>query len=116
MKVTRIAEAQAYDAPEHFGMACLRLQGKEASPARSMWMALSHLLPGGHTSLKASAQEKLYLVIAGHVTVSNGTEEAVLGPLDSCLIAAGEARALRNETTLPASIALVMQETAQGGA
>lgn len=110
MEVTRISEARGYTAPEHFDMACLRLQGKEATGARSMWMGLSHLLPGGHTSLKASRQEKLYLVISGHVTLSNGAEEVVLGPMDSCHFAADEARALRNDTTLPATILLIMQE------
>jgi quercetin dioxygenase-like cupin family protein len=110
MQVTRISEAKPYQAPEHFDMACLRLQGKEASTAKSMWMGMSHLLPGGHTSLKASPQEKLYIVISGHVTLSNGEEEAVLGPLDSCVFAPGEGRALRNDTNLPATILLIMQE------
>ncbi|SFA70394.1 Cupin domain-containing protein [Poseidonocella pacifica] len=111
MEITRITEAQPYDAPGHFGMACLRLQGKEATGAKSMWMALSHLLPGGRTSLKASDQEKLYFVVEGLVTISNGSDEAVLSPRDSCLIAPGEGRELRNDTTLPATILLVMQET-----
>ncbi|WP_420006448.1 cupin domain-containing protein [Arenibacterium sp. LLYu02] len=111
MRITRISEARGYEAPEHYDMACLRLQGKEASEAGSMWMGMSHLLPGGHTSLKASAQEKIYLVLAGEVTMSNGTETAVLGVMDSCFIAAGESRALRNETNLPATILLVMQVT-----
>lgn len=112
MRVTRIAQAKAYEAPEHFGMACLRLQGKEASETRSMWTGLSHLLPGGHTSLKASDQEKIYVVIFGQVTISNGTEEVTLGPLDSCVMAPGEARKLENRTTLPATILLTMEEIA----
>lgn len=91
-------------------MACLRLQGKEASAASSMWMGMSNLLPGGHTSLKASPQEKFYVVISGHVTLSNGDKEVVLGPLDSCFFEAGEARALRNDTNLHATILLIMQE------
>lgn len=111
MQVTRISQADRYDAPEHFEMACLRLQGKAASSAKSMWMGMSHLLPGGHTSLKASPQEKLYLVIAGHVTLSNGEKDVVLGPMDSCYFAPNEDRALRNDTSLPATIVLIMQET-----
>lgn len=114
MQITRIANAGSYVAPEHFDMACLRLQGKEASSASSMWMGMSHLLPGGHTSLKASPQEKLYLVISGHVTVENGSEKVVLGPLDSCVFAPGEERALSNDTNLPATIVLVMQESGSG--
>lgn len=110
MQITRISDAEGYQAPEHFDMSCLRLQGKEASTANSMWMGMSHILPGGHTSLKASAQEKLYLVIAGQVTLSNGNEEVVLGPLDSCFFESGESRALRNDTNFPATIVLIMQE------
>lgn len=111
MQVTRISSAGRYEASEHFDMACLRLQGREATDARSMWIGLSHLLPGGHTSMKASPQEKIYVVMSGHVTVVTATERAVLGPLDSCVVAPGEVRQLRNDTTLPATILLAMQET-----
>lgn len=110
MKVTRIDEAPAYEAPEHYGMAMARLQGHEASETAAMWAGLSHLLPGGHTSLKASPHEKIYVVIAGEVTIGNGEEEAVLGPLDSCVIARGEARKLENRGKLPATVLLVMEK------
>ncbi|WP_417669241.1 cupin domain-containing protein [Roseibium sp.] len=110
MQTTRIGDAHTYDAPEHFDMACLRLQGKEATRTEGMWMGMSHLLPGGRTSLKASPQEKLYLVVSGEVTVGNGNEEVTLGPLDSCVIGRGEPRVLENRTTLPATIVLVMEE------
>lgn len=110
MEIIRITEARPYDAPGHIDMTCLRLQGKEATGASTMWMALSHFLPGGHTDLKASDQEKLYLVVSGEVVISNGDTEAVLGVYDTCRIAPGEARRLENRSTLPASIILVMEE------
>ncbi|MBO0344333.1 cupin domain-containing protein [Roseibium sp. CAU 1637] len=110
MQVTPINDAKAYEAPEHYGMACLRLQGKEASATSAMWVGLSHILPGGHTSLKASDQEKIYVVVAGEVTIGTGQETATLGPLDSCVIAPGEPRKLENRTNAPASILLVMEE------
>lgn len=110
MEVTRIANAQRYEAPEHFDMACLRLQGKEASSTQAMWVGMSHLLPGGYTSLKASPQEKIYVVIAGTVTVRTDAGETELGPLDSCVLAPGESRALENRTTLPATVLLLMEE------
>ncbi len=110
MQVTRFAEARSYEAPEHFGMALLRLQGKEASRSEAMWAGLSHLLPGGRTSLKPSAQEKFYLVLAGEVVIGNGESEVVLGPLDSCLISRGEARIIENRSNAPASVLLVMEE------
>ena len=109
MHVTRLADAAPYDAPGHDAMHMLRLQGKDASPAKSMWAALSYLLPGGGTTLKGSDKEKLYVVVEGDVTISNGDEDVVLGPLDSCLIERGEQRQLRNDTNRSAAILLVME-------
>lgn len=111
MQVTRLAGAPRYEAPEHFDMACLRLQGREASRTEAMWVGLSHLLPGGHTSLKASPQEKIYVVIAGKVTVRTEADEVTLDPLDSVVIPRGQARALENRTNRPATILLLMEET-----
>ncbi|TRW96595.1 cupin domain-containing protein [Paracoccus sp. M683] len=108
MQVTRYAEAQPYAAPEHYDMHCLRLQGKEASQTDSIWIGLSHLLPGGRTSLKDAAVEKIYIVVAGEVTVETPTGTVTLGVLDSCRLAPGEARALSNRTNAPASILLAM--------
>ena len=46
MHVTRFDQAPAYEAPRHFDMRCLRLQGKEAGPSEQMWMGMSQILPG----------------------------------------------------------------------
>ncbi len=108
MQVTRYSEARPYDAPEHYDMHCLRLQGKEATTTDTIWVGLSHLLPGGRTSLKDAAVEKIYVVVAGEVTVETPTQAVVLGFLDSCRLAPGEARALINRTNAPASILLAM--------
>lgn len=108
MHVTRFAEAPAYGAPGHTDMRMLRLQGREAGPADALWLGVSHLLPGGGTTLDASPQEKMYVVLDGEVVVSNGTEEALLGRWDSCRIAPGEQRRLSNRSNSPASILLAM--------
>ncbi len=108
MQVTRYQEAKPYEAAEHYDMRCLRLQGKEATETDTIWIGLSHLLPGGHTSLKDAAVEKIYIVIAGEVTVETPTETTTLGYLDSCRLAPGEARALVNRTNEPATILLAM--------
>jgi len=94
MQVTRFSEAPSYQAPEHYDMSCLRLQGKEATTTDTIWLGLSHILPGGHTSLKDADVEKLYVVIEGEVTIQTDTEEFTLKRLDSCRLAPGEARAL----------------------
>lgn len=108
MQVTRYLDAKPYEAAEHYDMRCLRLQGKEASETDTIWIGLSHLLPGGRTSLKDAAVEKIYVVVAGEVTVQTQDGSVTLGYLDSCRLAPGEARALFNRTNATASVLLVM--------
>ncbi|MEK1895508.1 MAG: cupin domain-containing protein [Rhizobium sp.] len=108
MQVTRYNEAPPYEAAEHYDMRCLRLQGKEATATDMIWIGLSHLLPGGHTSLKDAPVEKIYIVVAGQVTIETPNGEVTLGYLDSCRLGPGEARALVNRTNSPATVLLAM--------
>lgn len=108
MNVTRLADAPAYAPPNHVDMRCLRLQGHEAGPSASLWLGLSHLLPGGHTSLDGSAVEKHYVVLEGEVVVATEDGEATLQAWDSCRLAPGEKRRLENRSNRPASILLAM--------
>lgn len=110
MQVVRIADACAYSAPGHDGMQMLRLQGKDVSGLRSMWGAVLHLEPGGGTDLKASQQEKLYLVLTGEVSFHAGKHQHILRPMDSCCFLASESRQLTNVSNAPATVLLVMQE------
>lgn len=111
MHVTRFADAPSYTAPGHDLMQMVRLQGREAGPSESCWIGVSHLDPTGGTTLDASPYEKLYVVLEGEVTISNGHEEAVLRMWDSCRIAPNEERQLKNNTGQPATILLVMSLT-----
>jgi quercetin dioxygenase-like cupin family protein len=109
MNITRIAQAPDYHPPNHFGMRCQRLQGKEAGPAEQVWLGLSTIEPGGHTGSDASACEKHYVVLSGELTVtSQGTQTEMLQPLDSCRIAPGEQRELRNLGSEPVRVLLAM--------
>ena len=116
MHVTRFSEAPHYEAPNHFDMRCLRLQGKEAGPSTQMWMGMSQILPGGHTGLDGSPMEKLYLVLEGrlHVVgeIDGAHQEDVLEQYDSCRFAPGEKRQLENRTNRPVLVALVMPTNA----
>ena len=117
MHVTRFNAARPYEAPNHFDMRCLRLQGKEAGPSEQMWMGMSQILPGGHTTLDGSPIEKLYLVLEGELTLAGqlegeATQEQVLGPYDSCRFAPGEKRQLANRSNRPVLVALVMANSA----
>jgi len=89
-----------------------RLQGREAGPADTVWIGCSELEPGGGTTATASAVEKFYVSLEGSVRViaRQGAEESTvdLYPLDSCRIAPAETRELRNCTTLPARLLLIM--------
>jgi uncharacterized cupin superfamily protein len=108
MHVTRLSQAPFYHPAAHDDIRCLRLQGHEAGPSSALWFGLSHLLPGGKTSLDASPLEKLYIVLDGEVTVVTNESQVVLRQWDSCRIAPEEARALRNDSNRPASILLAM--------
>jgi hypothetical protein len=113
MNVTRFAQAPPYFPENHDGMTCRRLQGHEAGPAKSLWMGLSEIAPGGHTDLRGSAVEKHYVVIEGELTViaqepGQPAVENTLGPLDSCRIAPGEARQLVNRSGAKVLVLLAM--------
>jgi glyoxylate utilization-related uncharacterized protein len=108
MNITRFEEAQAYFPLNHEGMHCLRLQGHEAGPSDSLWLGVSHLLPGGGTTLEGSSVEKFYVVLEGEVTIFTEEGEHLLRKLDSCRLAPHEKRALKNKSKHPATILLAM--------
>ena len=109
MQITRFADAQRYDAPKHFDMRSLRLQGFDASAAKFAWVGLSHFLPQGGAETDAGPLEKIYVVLSGEVTLqlADGSTQ-VLTALDSCYIPAGESRAIRNEGNAVATMLVVM--------
>jgi quercetin dioxygenase-like cupin family protein len=108
MHVTRIADARSYEAPKHFDVRSLRLQGFDASATEGFWVGLSHYLPAGRAERDATPLEKVYVVIDGEITVITDDGEQTLRRLDSCHLAAGEARAVENRTNEPASMIVVM--------
>jgi quercetin dioxygenase-like cupin family protein len=71
-------------------------------------VGLSHFLPGGGADESSSEAERVYVVLEGQITVTTTEDGAVLlGPLDSCLIPAGETRSVKNETNRPASMLVI---------
>src|SRR5277367_4476394 len=109
MQITRFAEAPRYDAPKHFDMRSLRLQGFEVSASKFAWVGLSHFLPQGGAEMDVGALEKIYVILSGEVTVelADGTRH-LLRALDSCHIPSGEARAIRNDGNHVATMLVVM--------
>ena len=108
MNLNRFAEAVAYEAPNHFGCTSLRLQGFDVSDTENFWVGLSHFLPGGGCEHEATPLEKVYVVLAGEITVTTDTDEVTLGPKDSCHIPANEARSVTNRGNEVASMVVVM--------
>jgi len=109
MQITRLADAKRYDAPKHFEMRSLRLQGFDVSAADFAWTGLSYFLPGGGAEMDAGPIGKIYVVLDGEITIElgDGTTHK-LSKLDSCFIPAGESRAIRNDGKVVASMLVVM--------
>lgn len=108
MKVTRFNEAPAYVAPNHFDMRSLRLQGFEPGGPETFWTGLSHFLPGGGAGPDSSPLEKVYVMLAGELTVTVDGLDTVLKPMDSCCIPGGEVRAVKNHGNAVATMLVVM--------
>jgi mannose-6-phosphate isomerase-like protein (cupin superfamily) len=96
MEVKRFADAKAYEAPNHRAYSSLRLFGLDAGGPKQFVVGLSHFLPGGGAGPDASPTEKVYVVLAGELTVIAGGKEVVLKPNDSCFIGPNEAREIIN--------------------
>jgi quercetin dioxygenase-like cupin family protein len=106
--VKRFADAKSYQAPNHYDMRAVRLQGFESGGPEKSWVGLSHFLPGGGAGPDASPLEKVYVVLAGEITVTVGEQSVTLGPLDSCCIPGGETRAVSNLSNSVATMLVVM--------
>ena len=98
MHVKRFEDAQPYEAPNHRGVAGLRLQGFEDGGPENQWVGLSQFLPGGGAGPDSTLFEKVYVVLEGEMTVECNGETVVLGALDSCTIAPGEVRRIENRS------------------
>jgi quercetin dioxygenase-like cupin family protein len=108
MRVTRFGEARPYEAPNHYDMRSLRLQGFVPGGPEKFWVGVSHFLPAGGAGPDSSPLEKVYVLLAGALTVEAGGETAVLGPMDSCCIPGDEVRAVKNHGNEVATMLVVM--------
>jgi glyoxylate utilization-related uncharacterized protein len=108
VKKMEISKAKPYEAPGHFDVRSLRLQGKDETGVQDFWVGLSHLLPGGGAEFGATPLEKVYVVTEGEVTVKTAQDEVVLKKYDSLYIPPDEGRSIVNNTNLPASMIVVI--------
>ena len=98
MLVKRFEEAPSYEAPNHWGVTGLRLQGFEDGGPENQWIGFSQFLPGGGAGPDSTPFEKVYVVLEGQMTVEVDGSQTVLGPMDSCTIPPGEVRHIENKT------------------
>jgi quercetin dioxygenase-like cupin family protein len=108
MQVIGIEDAGTYQAPGHFDVRTLRLQGADATPVENFTVGLSVFLPAGGCEMSTTPLEKVYVVVEGEVTIVTESGEATLGPLDSVYLAPSEARAIENRTNKAATMLVVM--------
>ena len=96
MHLKRFQQAESYEAPNHFGVAGLRLQGFEDGGPTNQWVGLSQFLPGGGAGPDSTPFEKVYVVLEGEMTVIVDGIETTLGKYDSCTIPPHEIRKIEN--------------------
>ena len=108
MLVKRFEDAEAYEAPNHWGVAGLRLQGFEDDGPTNQWVGLSQFLPGGGAGPDATPFEKVYVVLEGEMTVIAGGAETTLGRYDSCTIAPNEERKIENRSNYVCKMLVVI--------
>lgn len=108
MLVKRFEDAESYEAPNHWGVAGLRLQGFEDGGPENQWIGFSQFLPGGGAGPDSTPFEKVYVVIEGEMTVTIDGADTVLGPMDSCTIPAETVRKIENRSNHICKMLVVM--------
>jgi quercetin dioxygenase-like cupin family protein len=108
LKVTRLADAVPYDAPNHFDVAAVRLQGFQPDGPQNFWVGLSRVAPGGRAGPDASPLEKVYVILAGELTIITDSETVTLGPRDSCTIGGNVRREMINRANSEVEMIVVM--------
>ena len=114
MEVVRFADAPFYTAPDHEQVVARRLQGGEASGAGFGLVGHSTLPDGAVIPMGAGTIGKVYVVTEGALIIeqADGVRH-ILCPGDSIFISAGEARAVRNESGLPAAMIVITPPTTE---
>ena len=108
MLVKKFEDAQPYEAPNHFGVTGLRLQGFEEGGPTNQWVGLSQFLPGGGAGPDSTPFEKVYVVLDGEMTVIIDGKETRLTKYDSCTIAPNEVRKIENRSNFVCTMLVVI--------
>ncbi|MEO1681543.1 MAG: cupin domain-containing protein [Pseudomonadota bacterium] len=96
MLIKRFEHAQSYEAPNHWGVHGLRLQGFEDGGPTNQWVGFSQFLPGGGAGPDSTPFEKVYVVLEGEMTLEWDGNTETLRAMDSCTIPPGQVRRIEN--------------------
>ena len=108
MHLKRFQDAEPDQAPNHFDVSGLRLQGFEDGGPTNQWVGLSQFLPGGGAGPDSTPFEKVYVVLEGEMTVIVDGVETVLGKYDSCTIPPNEVRKIENRNNHACTMLVVI--------
>ena len=89
MLIKRFEDAVPYEAPNHWDVSGLRLQGFENGGPKNQWIGFSQFLPGGGA---------VYVVLEGEMTVEWDGKSEVLRAMDSCTVPPGQERRIENKS------------------
>jgi len=100
MQVNRAASAAAYQAPGHFGVESIRLQGRDAGGAQFCAVSVSDYQPGAGVDELPVDCDTVYVILSGELEVTSHDDDTtvLLGELDSVHLARGERRSIRNRS------------------
>ena len=106
-----LEELKSYSAPGHFGMAAMRIHGKEETGAEKFWMGVSTFLPGGGAewAYEDNPLEKVYYVLEGEMTVTDKEGKKYVVRQDEAIsFKPFEGRGLVNESNKPARMLVII--------
>ncbi len=107
MRITRLADAEAFAPLGHTGVGPLRLQGGQHTPTEQVTVVLSHYLPGGQADTSPQPVETVYVLVSGELVMISDGQEATLRPYDSVHFTPGTVRQVVNRSPLPASMLVI---------
>lgn len=107
MKLVRFEESPGYEPSGHHGVVNRLLAGLAlGTPAISVWHG--EIEPGGGSDLHAHANSvQIYAGLTGELTVSNSSEEIVIGPGDVAILPAGEQHDIHNRSSTSATLLVI---------
>lgn len=108
MLIKRFEDTEKYEAPNHWQVTGLRLQGFEEGGPTNQWVGLSQFLPGGGAGPDSTDFEKIYVVLEGEMTIEWDDKSEVLCPMDSCTIPPGQVRRIENKSNHVCKMLVVM--------